>query len=97
VDGMMQDQIAKGNYKNYIRLPWEKKANLSAMAERNLENMFSKDWSYLKIKKEIDEWVPKLSHPNYQKELDYFEDKPVWKDYKEFMKKLLDIRLRTTK
>ena len=90
VDAQMQDQMKTNDYKQYISFPWEKKANLSSMAERNINDMMiEKGWSYSKILKEIENWIPKLSHSNYQKELTYFEDKSAWKDYKEFMKKLL--------
>lgn len=95
VDGKMQDQQKTKNYKEYISFPWEKKANLSTMAERNLENMFQKGMEYSKIVKEIDNWVPKLSHSNYQKEVDYYEDEDAWKTYKEFMKKLLQNKIRS--
>lgn len=90
VDAQMQDQMKTNDYKQYISFPWEKKANLSSMAERNINDMMiEKGWSYSKILKEIENWIPKLSHSNYQKELTYFEDKSAWNDYKEFMKKLL--------
>lgn len=95
VDGQMQDQMKSKNYKQYISFPWEKKANLSTMAERNIENMISKGMEYSKILKEIDQWIPKISHSNYQKELDYFDDKDAWKSYKEFMKKLLLDKVRS--
>lgn len=97
VDSKMQDQLKNGDYKTYIRLPWEKKANISSMAERVIEDLISKGLEYTKIKKEIENWIPKPSHANFQKEMDYFENDEDWRDYKEFMKKLLDIRIRSKK
>ncbi len=94
VEKKMMDQIDNNSYKQYISFPWEKKANLSIMAERNIEDMIEKGWEYTKIKKEIETWIPKLSHSNYQKELDYFDDKEAWNSYKEFMKKLLQNKIR---
>lgn len=93
------DEKLKGNksYKEYIALPWEIKANLSSMAERNIEDMISKNLDYVAIKKEIEHWVPKISHTNYHKEVDYYDDKNFWKQYKEMMEKILKNKLRGTK
>jgi len=89
VDDKMRDQMETGDYKKYISFPWEKKANLSIMAERNIEDMIEKKYEYTKMLKEGHDWIPKITHSNYQKELDYFSDKESWKSYKEFMRKLL--------
>ena len=91
----VEDKIkSTTNYKDYIALPWEIKANMSSMAERNIEDMIRKSWDYAKIKKEIYGWVPKISHSNYHKEQDYFNDKNFWKGYKEMMEKILEKRLK---
>lgn len=97
VDGKMIKQATTGTYQDYLRLPWEQKANLSTMAEIALEYLIQKNLTYSKIVKEIEDWVPKLSHPDYQKEKDYFEDAKAWKMYKEFMKKLLNVKLKGDK
>lgn len=94
VDKRMKDQGRTKDFKTYLNFEWEIRANLSSMAERAIENMFEKKWDYEKIKKEINNWEPKLSHSNYQKELDYFKDENIWKQYKEFLKKLLEIKMR---
>lgn len=93
VDNRMKDQGRTRDFKTYLNFEWEIRANLSSMAERAIENMFEKKWDYEKIKKEINNWEPKLSHSNYQKELDYFKDKDIWKQYIEFLKKLLEIKM----
>lgn len=94
VDGKMIKQNVNGNYKNYIMLPWEIKANLSTMAEFAVEYLISKNMDYNKIVKEIENWQPKLSHPDFQKEKDYYEDEKSWKQYKTFMKRVLDLKLK---
>lgn len=84
----------KQSYKEYISFPWEIKANLSSMAERNVEDLIQKNLGYVEIKKEIEHWVPKVSHTNYHKEMDYYDDKNFWKQYKEMMEKILKNKLR---
>lgn len=94
VDGKMIKQNMNGNYKKYIMLPWEIKANLSTMAEFAVDYLISKNMDYNKIVKEIENWQPKLSHPDFQKEKDYYEDEKSWKQYKAFMKRVLDLKLK---
>lgn len=91
VDEKVKD---KKSYKEYISFPWEVKANLSSMAERNIEDLISKNLDYKTIKSQIENWVPKISHTNYHKEMDYYDDKNFWKLYKEMMKKILEKRLK---
>jgi len=98
VDSRMQDLNKNGiKYHEYLMLPWELKANLSTMAEIALEYMFSKKLSYVEILKDIENWLPKISHPDFEKEKEYYKEKKHWSQYKEFMKKLLAKKLKEIK
>lgn len=98
VDSKMQDLNKHGiKYHEYLMLPWELKANLSTMAEVALEYLFSKRLSYVEILKEIENWVPKISHPDFEKEKEYYKERKHWNQYKEFMKKLLIKKLKEIK